>query len=245
LLKSEAFLTLFSAVEAWLRKQTDADRSVPFHQLVERAAPNNRAVYRYKDDLKEFADLRNAIVHERTDGHVLAEPNDRAVSDLERIHLALLNPPAVIPRFQVRVRTRSTGDSVGTAVTDMREGSFSQLPVLAQGKGVVALLTAQTVVRWMASEVKNELVSLLDTTIETVLPHTEDPNHYCFLSRRATLFDALSRFEEFASKGKDLNAILISEDGKRNQQLLGIITVYDIPTMLETIGVRRVSTGYH
>ncbi len=237
---SEAFLAHFSAIESWLRQQAEADRSISFYQLVERAASRNRAVARYRDDLKEFADLRNAIVHERTDGHVIAEPNNLAVTDLERLRSTLLNPPTVIPKFQIAVRLRTATDSVGDAVTEMRDGSFSQLPILSNGK-VVALLTSETVVRWLASEVLNQLVSPWETSIEQVLPYTEDQDHYCFLSRRATMLDALSRFEDFAARGKDLDAILISQDGKPEQQLLGILTLYDLPAILEVLGLKRVS----
>ena len=62
MLNSVAFLRVFSSIESWLRQQVDADRSTLFYQLVDRAAAKNRAVVRYRDDLKEFADLRNAIV---------------------------------------------------------------------------------------------------------------------------------------------------------------------------------------
>lgn len=237
---SDTFLAHFAAVEAWLRQQAQADRSLPFYQLVDRAAQKHRAVARYRDDLKEFGDLRNAIVHERTDGHVIAEPNDRAVVDLERLRARRLSPPAVIPKFQINVRSRALTDTVGAAVTDMRDGSFSQLPVLADGK-VVALLTSETVVRWLASEVMNEYVAPWETKIELVLPYTEDRDHYCFLSRSATLLEALSQFEEFAARGKDLDAILITHDGKPDQQLMGILTLFDLPAILETLGLKRVS----
>jgi hypothetical protein len=237
---SDEFLAHYSAIETWLRQQAEANRSLSFYQLVDRAAQRNRAVARYRDDLKEFADLRNAIVHERTDGHIIAEPNERAVADLEQLRARLLNPPAVIPKFQITVRSRAATDSVGDAVTDMRDGSFSQLPVLSNGK-VVALLTSETIVRWLASEVMNEYVGPWETKIEQVLPYTEDQDHYCFLSRRATLLDALSQFEEFAARGKDLDAILISQDGKPDQQLLGILTLYDLPAILDALGLKRVS----
>lgn len=239
---SEKFIATFAAVEDWLRKQADADRSISFYQLVERAASSNRAVYRYRDDLKDFADLRNAIVHERKDGRIIAEPNDEAVAEFDRIRRALLLPPTVVPQFQRPVRTRNVDEAVGQAVSDMRAGSFSQLPILANGR-VVALLTAETVVRWLASEVRNELVSLLETKIESVLPHTEDPDHYCFLSRNATLQEAITCFEDFTTRGKDLDAILISQDGKPDQKLLGILTVYDLPAILETLGLRRISAA--
>lgn len=242
MLNSAAFLNTFSSIEAWLRKQVGTDRSVSFHQLVERAAEGNSSVRRYRDDLKEFADLRNAIVHERHDGHVIAEPNDRAVADFARICNALLNPPAVIPQFQRRVQTRDLREHVGQAVSDMRAGSFSQLPIRSDGK-VFALLTSETVVRWLASELHNDLISLSETKIEVVLPHTEDQEHYCFLSRRATLQDALSRFEDFTSRGKDLDAVLITENGRPDQNLVGILTVYDLPEILETLGLRRMSAA--
>lgn len=241
-MNSEVFIQIFAQIEAWLRKEARADRATSFYQLVERVASQDRSVLRYKDDLKEFADLRNAIVHERTDGHVIAEPNDRAVKDFERIRAALLSPPAVIPLFQRSVQSRNVDEAVGKAVSDMRSGSFSQLPILSNGK-VTALLTSETVVRWLASEVSNDLVSLMDTKITEVLPHTEDLDHFCFLSRRATLHEVLVCFEDFAARGKDLDAILISQDGKPEQTLLGILTVYDLPSILAALGLRRVSTA--
>ncbi len=240
MLNSDAFISTFSAIESWLRKQTRAERSVSFYQLVEQASKGNSSVRRYRDDLKEYADLRNAIVHERTGGRVIAEPNDQAVSDFERIRAALLNPPTVIPKFQRKVCTREAQETVGQAVSDMRNDSFSQLPIISRGE-VIALLTSETVVRWLASEVSNDLVSLLETKIAAVLPHTEDPEHYCFLPRRATLQEVIGQFEDFTSRGKDLDAVLITEDGRRNQSLLGILTVYDLPAILGTLGLRRVS----
>jgi predicted transcriptional regulator len=239
---SEAFLAIFSEVEKWLRVSAGADKTISFYQLVEVNALSNPIVRRYKDDLKEYADLRNAIVHERSDGHVIAEPNERAVSNFDRIKVALLKPPKVIPQFQMQVRTRASEESIGSALTDMREGSFSQLPVVKSGS-VVALLTSETVVRWLASELANDIVSLQETPIHAVLEHVEDEDHYCFLSRNASLHEVITKFEEFTSRGKDLDAILITDSGKPDQKLLGILTVYDLPAILDTLGLRRVAAA--
>lgn len=235
---SDAFLGIFSDVERWLRASAGADRGVPFYQLVDRTAALDPAVRRYRDDLKEFADLRNAIVHERGDGRVIAEPNERALADLQRIRSALREPPKVIPLFQREVKSREAADRVGHAVADMRTGSFSQLPVLRNGT-VIAVLTSETVVRWLASEVENDLVSLMDTDIGALLDHVEDKEHYCFLPRTASLHEAMTQFESFASRGKTLDAILVTDAGKPNQKLLGILTIYDVPVILESLGLRR------
>ena len=55
-LNSDDFLTAFSAIEKWLRKESGEDRSTPFYQLIEKVSFKNRMIRRYKDDLKEFAD---------------------------------------------------------------------------------------------------------------------------------------------------------------------------------------------
>lgn len=235
---SDAFLAIFTDVEKWLRAIAGMDKGVPLFQVIEKAAAKDARVRRYRDDLKEYADLRNAIVHERSDCHVIAEPNERALADFQRIRSALLEPPKVIPLFQREVKSRDTTDSVGNAVVDMRAGSFSQLPILRNGE-VIAVLTSETVVRWLASEVANDLVSLMDTPISVVLGHMEDEEHYAFLPRTASLHEAITQFESFASRGKTLDAVLITAAGRPNQKLLGILTIYDFPVVLEALGLRR------
>ena len=71
----------------------------------------------------------------------------------------------------------------------------------------------------------------------------EDEEHYCFLPSAASLYEAIDRFEDFTSRGKELDAILISTDGKAGGKLLGILTVYDLPAILKALGLRRVVTG--
>lgn len=237
---SQTFLDSFAAIEKWLRSLVSANRATGFYQLVEIASRSNRTVARYRDDLKEYADLRNAIVHERSDGHVIAEPNDAAVADFGRLRSVLLNPPKVIPTFQVTVQTREASQALSEAVTVMLEGSFSQLAVMEEGR-VIGLLTSNTITRWLGHEVATDLFSLRETTIAEVLRFTEDPENHCFLGRRSTLFEALARVEDFAARGKDLDAILLTHHGRSNESLLGILTLYDLPKILKMLGLTRFS----
>ena len=238
---ADRFLALFSEVERFLRDSASLNRWTSFSELVAIASRSNKLVGRYHKDLKEFADLRNAIVHERTDHHVIAEPNDRAVRDFSHIRSMLLSPPKVIPKFLRDVLVNRVGESVGSAVVAMRKASFSQVPIVSQDK-IVALLTPDTISRWLAHESSNDLVSLLDTSIEEVLPHTEDPEHYAVVSQRASLVEVLEIFEDFASRGRVLSAVLVSSTGRPQLPLVGILTVYDLPAVLSELKVNRVST---
>jgi len=73
-------------------------------------------VRRFREDLREFADLRNAIVHDRMHDEVIAEPNSWAVERIGMIANLLTAPPAVIPLFEKRVFTVDEEQSLGEAV---------------------------------------------------------------------------------------------------------------------------------
>jgi len=239
---SESFLDSFVAIEKWLRGTVGAERWVSFYGLVDIAAKENRVVARFRDDLKEYADLRNAIVHERSDGHVIAEPNIEAVSQLQKLRDFLLNPPKVVPLFQRAVQTKEFSRPLAEAVVVMRENSFSQLPVL-RDRHVIGVLTANTIARWLGYEVDADVFSLQDTTIAQVLKHSEDQQNHCFLDRASTLFDALDEFDEFAKRGKDLDAILITQHARPSEALLGILTISDLPRVHQAIALAKRPRG--
>jgi hypothetical protein len=229
MLNSDRFLAAFSAIERHLRELTGRGKDAGFSAAVGAASKSDAAVRRFESDLREFADLRNAIVHERTDGHVLAEPNDRTVEEIERIISLLLDPPKVYKEFHGKVCSLSVGEPVGSAVRSMFEGSFSQIPIYDDGNGFQGLLTANTVARWLGANVKDDLFSLDETSVADVFGFTEDKDNFSFLSRDSTLFEALERFQTYESNGKRLEAILITQTGKPSEALLGITTVWDLP----------------
>ena len=188
----------------------------------------------YKDDLKEYADLRNAIVHERSGGSIIAEPNDYVVDRIERIAAVLEKPPTVIPEFQIKVTTIKDSDSIAKALKLILKQSFSQVPVMKSGK-FTALLTANTITRWLGASVAEDVFSLSETTIEQVLTFTEDKKNYAFIGRNTTMFKALELFGESEKEGKHLDALLITQNGKKPEKIMGIITVSDLPTIFQEL----------
>ena len=74
-----------------------------------------------------------------------------------------------------------------------------------------------------------------------VLKYAEDPENHSHLGRTSTLFDVIDLFEKFAIRGKDLDAILITESGRPEGALLGILTLYDLPQVLRHLGLKDFS----
>lgn len=235
MLNSERFLNAYAAIEKHLRRLAGGDRSATFSQVLEKAVASDWAARCWKDDLREYHDLRNAIVHERTDGHVIAEPNDGAVADLKHIAAQLTQPPSVIPSFQTQVASFGSQDAIAAAVSTMWEESFSQVAVVDSGV-FSGLLTTNTIARWLGANVADDLFSLRETPISRVMKYTEDHENHAFLSRNASVYEALHKFAQPESAGRRLDAILITQHGKRDESILGIITISDLPKVYGLVG---------
>lgn len=233
---SDRFLDAYNKIDKRLRQLTGQGKGTSFSVVVDRAGNQEHTIRRYKDDLKQFGDLRNAIVHTRAGDRVIAEPNDRAVEAMERIAKLLLDPPRVGGLFQRSVFRLKSSEPIGNAVRVMLERSYSQIPI-CDGNQFVGLLTTNTVGRWLGSCVEEEIFSLEETRIADVLQYTEDENNCQFLAKRATLFEALGKFDSHEERGTRLEAILITEHGKPSQSLLGIITIWDLPRIHQELTV--------
>jgi CBS domain-containing protein len=235
MMNSERFLSAFSSIEKALRERAAGDRWSPFYSVVDLLSQGDVGVRHYRDDLKEFADLRNAIVHERTDGHPIAEPNDRAVADIERLARLILSPPTLLPAFQREVQTVGAEEPVGKALLLIGARGFSQVPVL-DGAKIVGMVNGTTVVRWLGARVKDDLVSLFDTTVAEVLSHSKYANHR-IVGRQTPLVDVVDAFRQFEKQGRPLDAVLISHDGRDTSALLGIVTIHDVPRLVQEIAL--------
>ena len=162
------FLDAFNKIERYLRRVTRETSRVPFYTLIDKASKSSSVAGNFSTDLREFADLRNAIVHESTNGHVIAEPNEACVRRIERIASVLHSPPKVVPLFQKDVSTLSPNNSVAEAVHIMLQKSFSQIPIYTD-KEFKALLTTNTVTRWLGSSIEEDIFILSETTIKNIL----------------------------------------------------------------------------
>ncbi len=221
------FLDAYTRIEQGLQKIVAPDRFLRFFELIKCACRLSPFVRRHKVDLMEFGELRNAIIHNRTDGRIIAEPDDEVVAAIERIAAQLTEPPLVVPLFEKKVITVAAGDSVEKAVSLLYRHSYSQLPVMEKGF-VVALLTTNTIARWLGRALEKGF-SMEDSTVRSVLEYVEHGDNFKFIGAGTTLFEVQELFYTYYQRGKRLDAVLITPGGGAAEPLLGIITMRDLP----------------
>ena len=86
---AERFLIAFTTLENEMNRRIKSDRYVSYSELVRRMSKIDRNYQRFQKHLEEFGDLRNAIVHDRIDGEVIAEPHLKFVEMLSIFQLVV------------------------------------------------------------------------------------------------------------------------------------------------------------
>ena len=232
---SDRFLSAFSRIEQHLRKITQSSKQDTFSTVLSRVV-SQATIKGFSDDLREFADLRNAIVHERGGGYAIAEPHQGTVERLEQIEKFISQPPTVESLGTIPVVTCSPSDPIGKAAKAMLNGKFSQLPVYHQEQ-CIGLLTSETIARWIAAKFQPDLDILEEAPVEQVLLYREEDSIYQFISRKTPIADVVALFDRTAHGGKSLDAVIITHSGKPDQKPLQILTVYDLPQLYRESGL--------
>src|SRR5699024_8747500 len=171
------------------------------------------------DDLYEFADLRNAIVHSRVKpNYVIAEPHDATVYKINKIEEEISKPKMVIPEFQCIVRTFGISESLSVILKTIHEMNFSQFPIYDRDK-FMGLVTSNGITNWLSQNIKEDLVSIQDTKMSDVLHCEESQENYKFISKDTTIYEADDFFKANLSKGIPLKALLITHNGRHTEKL--------------------------
>ncbi len=228
------FENYFNDIVNKLRAITNSDENVAFPALVEKATSlKNPIIDRYSSELKELNKLRNLIVHSKSNKRQsIALPTEYAVNEISKISDLLMNPPKVIPLFQKNVLFLQYNDPVKNAVKIIYNKKYSQIPIYNK-EVYIGLLTTNTIAMWLGTE---DIFDLSETLISHVFnKFTEDKDSYLFISRDASLFEVLEKFYTFQNRGKRLEAILITNSAKKEESLLGIITIYDLPKIYQAL----------
>lgn len=220
---SNRFLTAFHRIEQSMKDIIGTNDHLSFYKLVELSKRKNAVVRRFEEDLKEYATLRNAIVHHQTSTeYAIAEPHDEIVQALEAIDEALAKPVTVGEMFARKVSTLQAQDTLLDALVMIRDKQFTQIPVY-EGNVFVGLLTAVGITFWLANHVEKEDISW-EMTIESTLQHEKKKENHLFVPREMSIFEAEELFKEAMAKGKRLEALLITDkDG-----LVGIVKPLDL-----------------
>ena len=220
---ADRFISIFNEVEHHLRTFLNTRPGNPFYSLVDDASKLSPVVKTYSRDLKNMANLRNAILHHRDYPKiVIADPREETVIEFDRIKNEIKNPQTIMSIAAKSPDVFSPDTALSDALKSMRTKDFSQI-LVREADGKHSLLTREGVAMWVEANIADDIVSISETTIKEVLP-LEDCSRWEFASREATIYDAQ---ESFSNPKQRIQAIIISHNGRATEKPLGIVTIWD------------------
>lgn len=230
------FLAAFNDIEAFLRELLSARKSDNFRWMVDLAVRKHLLSDDHAGELKEFAELRNAITHGQytEDMRPIAEPLPETVAEIERIRDLLRDPPTALGVLgQHEVHTFAPGDDIRDALRIIRKTKISQFPIYEGGR-CVGLLTTNTIARWVAADLDDN--DHLDArSIAEVLDWAEENDRAAFLSKDVLAQEALDELTTPRKDGSLPRAAIITEHGRKDQRPIRVIGGSDLAELLDAL----------
>ena len=231
---SEVFLSLYQEIEEYFQRELDVNHHQRFYAMIDQMKKKSAAVRRYEFDLREFSDLRNAITHGNMGNDVaIAEPHDKVVEQLIKIKDLIVAPPLIETVVNHEVKTVSGAMTLSAVLTLMNEQGYGQLPVYEDGR-YTGIFNGEIMMRWLRKRAGQTVLEMNKVTINEIIDSDHDQAHQViFKSRSSSVFEIQETVERYTDKQYNLQAIIITENGKPSEKPLTIITSADLPLIFE------------
>jgi hypothetical protein len=231
---SEEFISIFNEVDSHLRKLAGMGDTVSHMFVVDRLGETNKFIRNHRDELKLYARLRNAIVHNPfgSEIDVIAEPHPRIVAKYAALRDGIVNPPAAL-RFAIqpkKIYSTTMDASAREVMRVMADKVYTYVPVLDSKGDITGIFSENTVFLYLA---RNEICAVDSKTaiaeFAEYLPLNQHASEYFeFVSRQANIDDVRDLFEKGSAERKRLAAVFITASGRKDEPILGMLTAWDI-----------------
>jgi len=232
---SERFQNAFTMIENAMTYRMHADRYISYSEMTHRMAKMDRTYARYMRLLEEFGDLRNAIVHERIDGEVIAEPHLKLVLEIEQIAVLLTRPIKVKDFFLHEVKFCYQDEFLGVVMVRMMKDNFSKIPAYDRQLKFVGLLTTDAITYYLARHISDVQQSIPKVKVSEVVVTDAKERTVSFMDPETSLVIVVAEFEDKLALGQKLDAVILTKDGTRDQKPVGIVTMRDLPLIYDKI----------
>ncbi|MBB6454210.1 putative transcriptional regulator [Salirhabdus euzebyi] len=225
--RAERFEIAFNQIHSRLKELTKNRKTDRFVDLLQVNSEKYSSIRENFSQLKQYAKLRNAIVHEKVDnGYYIAEPHEDIVEDIERISHLVYHPPSAVKLASKPVIFFDIYTSLQKVLSTIEKHGYSQFPVYEEGhfKG---LLTEGGIAKWFSQRIKDGVITINNVRVADILELEKRRNVAC-LEKKSSVYDVENTFEEYYKKKQKLEAVILTENGGQDQAPIGIITSWDL-----------------
>ena len=227
----QLFFDLFKEIEDYLLKIVREEiRSFP--NLISKACEIRPSIRKYSGELNDLSLIRTLLAHKKRENLILIP--DTTIKKTKAILNYIKNPPTVLKKFGKKVFTCKLEDSLLEIIKVMKERVYTHIPVYSYSdlneKEFVGVLSESSIMNWLAD--KKE-ISLKNVKIEELVEFLNKQPNECFdfVNKDEDAYKIKERFLKEVKDQKRIGAIFITKNGNKDEELLGIITAWDLPLL--------------
>jgi|SRR5690554_3119776 len=232
---SRKFIYIYNKLDDYMRDLLNEKIHVSHSYLIDTLAKKSGLFKYYKNDLKEFAQLRNAIIHNThfsgsSVGEIIAEPVDEVIELYEELLNKVTRPKCAKDMYrkinQDSVLTATLNTTLMKIIKSMYRRKNTCVPIIENQKlmGVfsenvlLTLIAKKGVVDYNKLKIK-DIIKLIDID-------SHQGEYFSFCKIKDDIFTIKELFQE--KHNKRLEMIFVTSSGKRNENILGVISAWDI-----------------
>ena len=227
---TDQFLDLYKQLE-YTAKLTYYPKSEDTENIIGRLM-NHPHFAKYKEDLNYCRVVRNFLTHNpRVGGNYPIEASSAMVRLIEKLLRVVSNPPLAfdfaIKRKDMLIAKR--GDYVLDILQAMHISAYTHVPVIEKGK-LMGIFSDQTIYSYITGEGNIHLDGETKLSyFSQYLPLTAaGKDYYAFFPIDATLDQVQEAFEYQYENSNLLSVVFITQNGKKTEPILGMLTPWDI-----------------
>lgn len=232
--KTELFIKLFNQLEKILECETKKYDYDSFNSKLEEFCRKYPKYNNFKSNLKQINKTRNALIHEYINTE-LAIPSNWSIQIIKTVLKNLKNPPtALIIATTQGIYICKPESLISNVIKKMAENTYTHVPVIDKGQ-FMGVFSETSLVVWLGKKAENNGFLLEETKIKDILQYIKEPinDFWEFIPRNMDVYQIKEKFYQatLEKKGrtfKRLGVLFVTENGKQNEKILGIITAWDL-----------------
>jgi CBS domain-containing protein len=229
----QEFIDLYNTLDDYLRKELRSEKNIDHSILLRMMAERNRIVDIYQKDFRMFSRIRNMLVHNPypRNANPLFYPHEYVLNKYKELVSLVLNPPKAlsiaVPGGKIYTAKLST--RIHKLMKIMVKNNYTHIPILKDNK-LIGIFSENTLLSYLVGE--KETIILKDATVEIFKDYIKPEKHlneyFEFVARDALLEEIEEIFSRGMKGGKRVAVVYITHSGKFTEQLLGMITPWDL-----------------
>lgn len=243
---AEQFVQIYNQIDDYMRKRLGHDSNDgSYSSRIRYLAKRDSSFRKYLDILISYGELRNAIVHDfgREEYRIIAEPYAEEVERYLKIKELVMKPALAYDEIALKTKvlySLSSDDVISEVVTVMDKRRFNYAPILHQGK-LIGVFSPETIFSYLADhgEITNtHQMKVKDLDQYTALD-SKRLNGFLFVPMNTTVVDVEEHFSQHYPQKQRLEVLFMTDQGKAEEELLGMITIWDLSKANEEEGEKR------